>query len=616
MGRRDEQLKLNANAAPGLEPGLKPKHVPETRLAPRAVLRAFLVPLAVCCGLCCPLSARQAAPDSARSSGPSPAVINEVLYDPAGKDAGLEFVELKNTGGQALPLAGWALETGNGSYPDRWRREWTGGAEDTLEAEGFFTIGEAAVSPRPDAVAELDLQNGPDACRLVSPSGIRDLVGWGDHTYPEYFEGAPAPLATSGSSLGRDPDGEDTDSNGDDFAAFSRPSPGTFNHPRCDLAIRGAGPSRYTSMSGAAIDLVCLVANGGTAGCGRDAAIRASVGSARDSCRVASPVLPGETARVVVRTANPGEGLHRVTVWLACAEDTWPANDTLRTSLVVPPPPVVVNEIMFRPAGLDCEWVELLNRSPGDVTVTGWTIEDSGGKARLLTDKDLVMAPGGFLVLVEDPAGFERAYPECLDSVGCSYFKPAGGWPSLNDTDGPLGFADAVCIRDTFGAAVDSAAYHEGWAGGGASVERIDPGAVSREPATWSPHYGSSGGSPGRTNSVAFLVPPTGGLMDLSAGVLSPDGDGRDDVLAIAIRAAGLARLRVFDVNGHSVRSLLDGERVERGRVTFWDGRNADGAEVAVGVYIILLEVMPSGSDRSPGGPQGVKRPVVVVRKR
>jgi hypothetical protein len=608
MGRRDEQLKLNANVTPELEPGLKPRHAPEAGLAPRAGLRALLVPLAVCCGLCCPRSAGQAAPDSARPSGQSPVVINEVLYDPAGKDAGLEFVELKNIGSRAVPLGGWELETGNGSYAGRWHRDWTGGTDDTLPAGGFFTIGEAMVSPAPDAVAELDLQNGPDACRLISPAGVRDLVGWGDHTYSEYFEGTPAPTATSGSSLGRDPDGRDTDTNGDDFAVFSRPSPGTFNHPPCDLWISRAGPSRYASMSGATIDLVCLVANGGTTGCGADARVWAEVGSARDSCLVSSLVAPGETARVILSPPNPGGGMHRVTVWLAAAGDPWPANDTLATSLVVPPPPLVVNEIMFKPAGLDCEWIEVLNRSPGDLTLTSWTIEDSGGKARTLTDGDLVLAPGSFLVLAENPAVLEQAYPE---SLGCACLRPVGGWPSLNDTDGPLGFADAVCVRDPYGTVVDSVAYREGWARSGVSVERIDPAAISRDPANWSPHSGRLGGSPGRPNSVAFLLPSTGKLMELSAGVISPDGDGRDDVLAIAIRAGGVVRLRVFDVNGHAVRSLLDGERVESGRVTFWDGRDGEGRAVPVGVYILSAEVTPLGG----AGAQRARRPVVVVRR-
>ncbi|MFZ1948182.1 MAG: lamin tail domain-containing protein [bacterium] len=596
MGRRDEQAKLKLRLRLRLRLNL--------RLQPGR----SLIPPAIWLGLCCAMGAVPAPRASAWKSGQSPVVINEVLYDPAGKDAGLEFVELKNCGGQALALDGWALETGNGSYADRWRREWTGGAEDTLPAGGFFTIGEDMVSPAPDAVAELDLQNGPDACRLLSPAGACDLVGWGDHTYSEYFEGAPAPSATAGSSLGRDPDGTDTDTNGDDFAVFPRPSPGAFNHPRCDLWVSRAGPSRYASMSAATIDLVCLVANGGTAECGADARVWARVGTARDSCLVSSPVPAGETARVILSPPNPGGGLHPITVWLAAAEDAWPANDTLITSLVVPPPPLVVNEIMFKPAGLDCEWIEVLNRSPGDLSLTGWTLEDSGGKARIVTDGEAVMAPGSFLVLVEDPAGFEQVCPE---SLGCACLRPAGGWPSLNDTDGPLGFADAVCIRDPHGAAVDSVAYRESWARAGVSVERIDPAAVSRDPANWSPHCGHSGGSPGMPNSVAFILPSTGKLMELSAEVISPDGDGHDDVLAIAIRAGGTVRLRVFDVNGRPVRSLLDGERVESGRVTFWDGRDAGGAAVPVGVYILLAEVTPPGG----GGALGAKRPVVVVRK-
>ena len=462
-------------------------------------------------GLAGPL-AQVAAPLMASLGSGSPGVvINEVLYDPDGKDGGLEFVELHNRGTGAVCLGGWRLESGNGAGPGRWTLEWTGGARDSIAPGGFFVIGEEMVEPEPEAVADLDLQNGPDACRLVSPEGARDLVGWGDHTYDEYYEGEPAAEAGSGRSLGRDPDGVDTDVNAQDFADLA-PSPSGFNRPPCDLALAKAGRSRYTPLTSAEIDLACLIRNDGSDTCGAGAGLCAGVAGREFSSSLAEGLAPGEDLRATVRIPNPGEGLHLVALWIACDADPCSANDSLSTSLVVPPGPLAINEIMFRPEGTDCEWLEILNRSPSAVSIAGWTIEDSNVRPRVITADDLAIGPGQFLVLVEDEGAFAATYPDPgagsgADSIAAApavVFRPAGGWPTLNDVEGPLGFADAVAMRDPLGTAVDSVAYGAGWAGSGVSVERIDPAS----PAPEAPCGTSSAASSASTAAGDFTCAP------------------------------------------------------------------------------------------------------------
>ncbi len=49
--------------------------------------------------------------------------------------------------------------------------------------------------------------------------------------------------------------------------------------------------------------------------------------------------------------------------------------------------------------------------------------------------------------------------------------------------------------------------------------------------------------------------------------------------------------LRVFDVSGHLVRVLVDGEIVAQGRQeAIWNGRDDSGRQVAAGVYFYRLE--------------------------
>lgn len=529
-------------------------------------------------------------------------MINEVLYDPEGKDAGFEFVEIFNVGSAAISLKGWRLETGNGSYEDRWTLEWTGGDEDTVGPHSFFVIGEESVDPPPQAVADLDLQNGPDACRLLAPAGIEgipagiaDLVGWGEHIYAEYYEGEPADAVASGASLGRDPDGNDADNNASDLREFDEPSPGGFNHPQCDLGLARAGISRHTGVLGLEVDLVCVVSNAGTSACGLGSGIAVEIGALADSASLSADVPAGQESKFVVRTASPGEGLHRAAFRLNCTSDTRPGNDTLAITFVIPPSPIVINEVMFRPASGDCEWLEVLNRSDRVFSLRGWTIEDSGGRPRAISAKPLAIEPSRMLVLVEDSEAFGRAYG---DSNGIEFLRPDGGWPTLNDVDGALGFADALVLRDPSGTAVDSVVYRAGWSLPGVSVERIDPAGPSTGPANWSPHYGPGGGSPGLANSVSFFLPRGGRALDISPARFSPDGDGRDDLAAISVRvgSASAVSLAVYDLNGFLVRRLVDGERIEAGRVTFWDGRDGRGDMAPTGIYIVALQAGAAGS--------------------
>jgi hypothetical protein len=54
--------------------------------------------------------------------------------------------------------------------------------------------------------------------------------------------------------------------------------------------------------------------------------------------------------------------------------------------------------------------------------------------------------------------------------------------------------------------------------------------------------------------------------------------------ISYAVPAAGHLSLKVFDVRGSLVRTLLD-ERVETGGEAVWDGRHGNGSEAASGIY-------------------------------
>src|SRR5437879_3431124 len=124
-------------------------------------------------------------------SPPARPIVSEVYHDATGDDTGWEFVELYNPLAAAYPLSGLRLQAGDGAGPGRWTLRWTGASTDSVRAGARFVIGGAKVTPAPDALVTLDLQNGPDAMRLLWPDGGAEVVGWGALAYAEYFCGEP-----------------------------------------------------------------------------------------------------------------------------------------------------------------------------------------------------------------------------------------------------------------------------------------------------------------------------------------------------------------------------------------------------------------------------------------
>ena len=160
-------------------------------------------------------------------------VINEVDYDQAGADDA-EFVEIVNPNSDAVELDDYRIELVNGSNGRRYGSYAPAGR---LDAGAYLVIGDRAVInalPAGTAAATLKsggLQNGPDAVRIVEAATGRvlDALHY-EEAIPDTGEGTPAPedVTSSPTSIGRCPDGFDSDDNGADFATMT-PTPGAVN---------------------------------------------------------------------------------------------------------------------------------------------------------------------------------------------------------------------------------------------------------------------------------------------------------------------------------------------------------------------------------------------------
>lgn len=546
-------------------------------------------------------------------------VINEVLYDPEGPDEGLEFVELFNPTEETISLKGMVLETGNGASAGDWRRaiEWD---EDLfLEPGRFLVVGESAVSPAPDLVRELDLQNGPDACRLRAGDVIVDLVGWGPHTFSEYYEGAPCEDAASGVSVGRTPDGADSQNNSADFRPVSPPTPGRRNLCQVDAGLVAGSMSLTPAlpMPFEHAEISVEVKNLGLTELSHGECTFQFF-EIQDSGRtflglpVVQPLAPGQSAVVSISWQPVLETCERLEAVAVTEGDENPANDTTSIAVRAGSGEVVVSEIMYAPASGASEWVEVLNASESPIDLRGWSIEDSSKKKSVITTSSLPVPPGGYVVLAQNGEQVE------LSGSGCDgrLLEPEGGWSSLNNyNQAGEDFADVVCLRDSSGCISDYVAYNDEWCSRvNSSLERVSPFVPSKQATNWASSAAPQGATPCSRNSVSEIAQSArGSEITMSSRVISPDGDGADDrvVFSFTLPSPGFrVDFAVFDSEGRLVRKLLDQKKVGTVVQTVWDGTDDEAERVPPAIYVVHLAMV------GPKGERDASRATVVVAPR
>ena len=159
--------------------------------------------------------------------------LNEVMPDPAGSDAGYEWVELYHSGTVAADLTGWSIEWGTKSMSKSF--DLPDGT--ALDPGAFLLIGDTGVVGS-DLVATLSLGNAgsnTDGVRLACNGGGMDTLIYGEDNEDEWPDDSAdpaenlAPAPKSGVSIGRIADGDDTYDDGRDWALTETATPGTSN---------------------------------------------------------------------------------------------------------------------------------------------------------------------------------------------------------------------------------------------------------------------------------------------------------------------------------------------------------------------------------------------------
>ncbi len=176
---------------------------------------------------------------------------------------------------------------------------------------------------------------------------------------------------------------------------------------------------------------------------------------------------------------------------------------------------IIINEIFADPSPQidlpSVEFVELYNTSKQSISLKNWKISDPGSTSILA---EIVMLPESYLILCAKTDTTE--FKKFGNVLGVS------PWPSLNNS------GDQIILKNHMNQSIDSLWYTDQWhrestkRSGGWTLEKADPKSVCTGIFNWYSSVDSSGGSPGRVNSV---YAPGYDQMELKADSLTINSD-------------------------------------------------------------------------------------------
>jgi len=203
----------------------------------------------------------------------------------------------------------------------------------------------------------------------------------------------------------------------------------------------------------------------------------------------------GDSLTCIALHAPMKAGEHCFIAAIDFSSDEYHRNDTAHTIVTVGnmKGDVLINEIMYAPAGDEPEWVELNNQSPDTINLKNWRISDSNISTKsFISQSDALFPPRSYLVIAKDIVftSYHSGIPLVITNFS-----------ALNNSS-----PDAVVLYDTRMNTIDSIMYAPSWGGqSGKSLERIEAEMPSTSSTNWGTSQDSLGSTPGRKNSIARL---------------------------------------------------------------------------------------------------------------
>jgi hypothetical protein len=258
------------------------------------------------------------------------------------------------------------------------------------------------------------------------------------------------------------------------------------------------------------------------------------------------------------------------------------------------PGDIIINEILFDPPSSGSDYLELVNTSRRIIDMRSLMIANRNSLGKIsslvqLTRQSRPFFPGDYLVLSADTGWLMQTYQPGVIN------KLAMDLPSYPDTEGD------VVLLDNLGNILEELRYSNKWHyqlisnPEGVALERIIQDQPAQNQDNWHSASTSSGyGTPGKINSQQLTQKKDLSTWSFSTRIISPDGDGRDDLLIIGysfLQPGFMTNLLVYNAAGKPVKKIVQNALCGTTGFFRWDGSGEAGARLPRGHYIVYAEV-------------------------
>ncbi|MFT3884531.1 MAG: lamin tail domain-containing protein [Flavobacteriales bacterium] len=261
--------------------------------------------------------------------------------------------------------------------------------------------------------------------------------------------------------------------------------------------------------------------------------------------------------------------------------------------MAIAPSDIVINEVLYDPIGTGSDFVELYNRSTKVLSLAGAQMaNESGGvigNYRVITPDPVLLMPGEYVLLATSTQDVATRYPQ-----GRAERFLQTRLPSYNNGSG------TVVLAGADGQVIDLFRYSDAMhfqllnKTEGVSLERVDPARPTNDNSNWHSAAEAAGrATPGYKNSQYAPAIAASGALSIEPAIFSPDNDGYQDVLSISytFKEPGfVGTMKVFDIAGREVRTLMSNELLGTGGAVSWDGIMDTKDLARIGPYVVYFE--------------------------
>lgn len=250
-----------------------------------------------------------------------------------------------------------------------------------------------------------------------------------------------------------------------------------------------------------------------------------------------------------------------------------------------------INEIMYESSQNYSDYIEIWNNSSDTINLNHWQFYNKSDETFNKTNKitlDIFLAPDSLFILAYDTTIYNKF--SYLRESKSLYFSKSLVLNSLTK--------ELFAFSDPNNFVIDSVLFDKNWhqqflkESKDVSLEKIKSDKNSNLKSNWSSCIDEKGGTPLLQNSIKTVFKDT---LDFYAepNPFSPFSDGLKKTTKIfyklPYKSANII-LKLYDLNGVLLRTIMSGENTEQRNEIVFDGYNDNGSSLQVGAYILFLE--------------------------